>query len=59
MEQHNVLIFLKDYGYVGIDNSSKVYHLLKGINTTDVVVCKTQVMANTTLRDDFTATVEV
>jgi hypothetical protein len=33
-EQHSVLNGLKDYGYAGIDDSSKVHHLLKGIKTT-------------------------
>jgi hypothetical protein len=30
-EQHSVLNGLKDYGYAGIDDYSKVRHLLKGI----------------------------
>jgi hypothetical protein len=33
-EQHYFLNGLKDYGYAGIDESSKVLHLLKGIKTT-------------------------
>jgi hypothetical protein len=33
-EQHSVLNGLKDYGYSGIDYSSKVCHLLKGIKKT-------------------------
>jgi hypothetical protein len=33
-EQHPVLNGLKDYGYAGIDDSSKVRHLLEGIKTT-------------------------
>jgi hypothetical protein len=33
-EQHSVLNGLKYYGYAGIDDSSKVRHLLKGIKTT-------------------------
>jgi hypothetical protein len=58
-EQHSVLNGLKDYGYAGIDDSSKVRHLLKGIKTTELDVCKAQVMASPSLRDDFTATVEL
>jgi hypothetical protein len=50
---------LKDYGYAGIDDSSKFSHLLKGIKTTEFDVCNTQVMAISSLRDDFTATVEL
>jgi hypothetical protein len=59
MEHHSVLNGLKDYGYAGIDDSSKVRHLLKGIKTTDLDVRKTQVMASPSLRDDFTSTVEL
>jgi hypothetical protein len=33
-EQHSVLNRLKDYGYAGIDDSSKVRQLLKGIKMT-------------------------
>jgi hypothetical protein len=50
---------LKDYGYAGIDKSSKVRHLLKGIKNTEFDVCKTQVMAIPSLREDFPATVEL
>jgi hypothetical protein len=37
-EQHSVLNGLKYYGYAGIDNSSKLRHLIKGINTTELDV---------------------
>jgi hypothetical protein len=50
---------LKDYGYAGIDDSSKFRHLLKVIQTTELDVCNTQVMAIPSLHDDFTATVEL
>jgi hypothetical protein len=50
---------LKYYGYTGIDDSSKVCHLLNGIKTTEIDVCKTQVMASPSLCDDFAATVEL
>jgi hypothetical protein len=58
-EQHSVLNCLKDYEYVGIDDSSKVHHLLKGIKTTKLDVCKTQFMPRPTLRDVFAGTVEL
>jgi hypothetical protein len=58
-EQHSILNGLEDYGYAGIDDSSKVRTLLKGIKTTELDVCKTQVMASPSLRDDFAATVEL
>jgi hypothetical protein len=50
---------LKDYGYAGIDDSSKVRHLLKGIKTTELDFCKTQVMASPSLSDNFAATIEL
>jgi hypothetical protein len=50
---------LKDYGYAGIDDSSKVRNLLKGIKTTELDVCKTQVMASQSLCFDFDSTVEI
>jgi hypothetical protein len=58
-EQHSVLNGLKDYGYAGIGDSSKVRHLLKGIKTTELDVCKTQVMASPYMRDNFAANVEL
>jgi hypothetical protein len=58
-EQHSVVNGLKYYGYAGIVDSSKVRHLLKEIKTTELDVCKTQVMASPSLRDDFAATVEL
>jgi hypothetical protein len=50
---------LKEYGYALIEDSSKVSHLLKGIKTTELDVCKTQVMASPSLREDFASTVEL
>jgi hypothetical protein len=50
---------LKDYDCAYIDDSSKVHNLLKGIKTTEIDVCKTQVMDSPSLRDDFSATVEL
>jgi hypothetical protein len=58
-EKHSVLNGLQDYGYAGIDDSSKVRHLLDGIKTTELDVCNTQVMASPSLRDDFAATLEL
>jgi hypothetical protein len=58
-EHHSALNVLKDYGYAGIDDSSKVRHLLKGIKTLELDVCKAQVKASPSLRDDFSATVEL
>jgi hypothetical protein len=58
-EQHPVLNGLKYYGYTGIDDSSRGRHLLKGIKTSELDVCKAQVMSSPSLRDDFAATVEL
>jgi hypothetical protein len=58
-EQHSVLNGLKDYIYARTDDSSKVRHLLKGIKTTELDVCKKRVVASPTLRDDFASTVEL
>jgi hypothetical protein len=58
-EQHSVLNGFKDYGYAVIDDSYNVRHLRKGIKTTKLDVCKTQVVANPSLRDDFASTVEL
>jgi hypothetical protein len=58
-EQHSILNGLKDYGYAGIDDSSKVRHSLKVIKMTELDVFKTQVMDSPSLRDNFAATVEL
>jgi hypothetical protein len=58
-EQHSVLNGLKDCGYAGIDDSSEVLHLLKGIKTIELDFCNTQVMESPKLCDDFAATVEL
>jgi hypothetical protein len=58
-EQHSVLNGLRYYWYAGIDDSSKVRHLLKGIKTIELDVCKMQVMASPSLCDNFAATVEL
>jgi hypothetical protein len=55
-EQHSVINGLKKYGYAGIDDSSKVRHLLKVIKTTELNVFKMQVMASASFRDHFTLT---
>jgi hypothetical protein len=43
-EQHTVLNGLKEYDYSGIDDCSKVRNLMKGINTTELDVCKANIM---------------
>lgn len=45
------------HGYSGIDNCSKVQHLLEGIKTPKLNPVKTQIMANPALRQDYPACV--
>jgi hypothetical protein len=50
---------LKDYGYSGIDECSKVRHLMKGINMMELDVCKANIRYIPTLREDVAGTVEL
>ena len=50
---------LKEHGYSGIDDSSKVRHLLKGIRTDALDTVKTQILSSSTLRSDFSACVSL
>ena len=51
--QHQILIYLKEYGYSGIDKSSKVHHLLLGIKIITLDAIKTQIIVSYTLRSNF------
>jgi hypothetical protein len=57
-EKHSVLNGLKEYGYVRIDDFSKVRDFMKGIKTLKLDVFNTQVMASPILHGEFHATVE-
>ena len=57
VRQHSVLEGLVQYGYSGIDERSKVRHLLDGIKTSEFDACKTQIQSSSTLRNDFQACV--
>jgi hypothetical protein len=59
MEQHTILNGTKEFGYSGIDDSSKVQILMKGIKTTEFDVCKGYIMDNPSIRDKFSGTVEL
>jgi hypothetical protein len=50
-EHHAVLNIINEYGCSGIDNSSKVRILMKGINTTELDVCKSTIMSNPVMHD--------
>ena len=53
VDQHAILTGLEQYGYKGIDNRSKVRHLLEGIKTPELDAVKTQIMASPALRSDY------
>ena len=53
MDHHSVLTDLTSHGYAGIDERSKVRHLLKGIKTFKMDSVKTAILASDTLRSDF------
>jgi hypothetical protein len=58
-EQHTILNGRKEYGYSVIYDCSKVRHLMKGIKTMELDVCKANIMASPTLRDDLSGMVEL
>ena len=59
VDQHQVLTDLTRHGYAGIDPRSKVRYLLDGIKTNTLAAVKTQIMADTRLRNDFDACVNL
>jgi hypothetical protein len=58
-EHHAVFNGLKEYGHSGIDGSSKVRILMKGIKTTELDICKANIMTNPEMHDNFEAMVEL
>lgn len=58
-DQHQILNDLVEHGYSGIDERSKVRHLIDGIKTPKLDSVKTQVMASPTLRTDYDAVVQL
>ena len=52
-DQHSILQGLTGHGHAGIDEGSKVRHLIAGIKTTALDSVKTQIMADTSLRVNF------
>ena len=53
VNQHSILSRLTEHGYSGIDERSKVRHLLEGIKFGGLDAVKTQILANTELRTNF------
>jgi hypothetical protein len=58
-EQHYVLNGLVEHGYSGIDESSKVRILLKGITTPQYDVAMAHILDSTELRTSFAISVEL
>jgi hypothetical protein len=58
-EQHSVLNVLVEYGYYGIDESSKVRTILKGITTPQYDDAKARILASTELKTNFARSIEL
>ena len=52
-DQHTILQSLVQHGYAGIDEHSKVRHLLDGIKTNELDTAKGQIWASPTLQTNF------
>jgi hypothetical protein len=59
VDQHLVLEALTEFGYSGIDERSKVRHLMDGIKTDALDSVKTRIMSDAALRGDFNACVSL
>ena len=57
MDHHAILSDLTAHGYAGIDDRSKVRHLLKGIKSCKLDAVKTAILASSNLRSDFSGCV--
>ena len=52
-DQHTILQCLVQHGYAGIDERSKVHHLLDGIKTNELDTAKGQIWASPALQTNF------
>ena len=59
VDQHAILTGLVKHGYFGINDRSKVRHLMAGIKTKVLDPVKTQIMASAALRNDFDACINL
>ena len=59
MEQHHILRDLTEHGYAGIDERSKVRHLMAGIKCAALDSVKNTILASAALRVDFTGCVDL
>jgi hypothetical protein len=57
LKAHGILESLVEHGYVGIDERSKVRHLMDSIKTKTLDAAKAQIMSNPDLRTNFNACV--
>ena len=53
IDQHAILAVLVERGYSGIDERSKVRHLMNGIKTRDLDPVKTQILLDAVLPNDL------
>ena len=58
-EQHNILNSLKEHGYTGINQQSKVRYLSEFIKTTSLYSAKTYITSDESLRQDFDGCVKL
>jgi hypothetical protein len=59
IDQHSILEGLKEHGYVGIDERSKVRHLVAGIKVASMDAVKSRILSDEKLRSDFDACVNL
>ena len=59
VDQHSILEGLVPFGYAGIDERSKVRHLLNGIKTSTLDNVKTRILSDANLRSNFDACVNL
>ena len=53
VEQHVILAGLTEYGYMGIDDGTKIRLFLDGITAPELEVVKTRILYDAGLRMDF------
>jgi len=58
-DQHNILTDLTEHGYKGIDEGTKVRHLLTGIQDPLLATVKTMILADKAYNRDFDASVNL
>jgi hypothetical protein len=59
IDQHSILEGLKEHGYAGINERSKVRHLIAGIKVASMDAVKSCILSDERLRSDFDACVNL